>query len=91
MAQTIGKASWALDGSDIQSSGEKKEVEKQATDFCQQNADVINPLLDRIRWLKAVGGGDDLYMMASILLTAGNELVKYMKASEAATKDEKAQ
>ena len=48
MAHTSGPHGWDFDGQ----GNEQAEVEEQARLFCEQNLDVIGPLMARIEWFK---------------------------------------
>jgi len=87
MAHKTGKPTWAFSGTDGLDEDEQQAVEQQAVEFCQKHSDIIGPLLDRIKWLKSIGTGDDLLLMSSVLVQSGYELIKYVRACEAAAKD----
>lgn len=84
MAEQAGPIGWNLDGIQILSEQERKDIEEQAKQFAEMHLDALGPLMQRVEQLKQEGQADSLYMMASIILTTGNSLLAYIKSAEAA-------
>lgn len=72
MATAAGPAGWAIETE----TEERTDTEQEAKLFCDQNADVIGALIERVRWYESLKDGNSLLLFASILQLQINHIME---------------
>ena len=72
MAKANGRPGWALDDQESKSEKEKGEVEDQARQFCEQNMDILTPVLARVEHYKGQADADSPLMLTAFLKSSVN-------------------